>query len=340
MKIFFILLLLLFSKNLFPSTLFETKFYDISFNSNNIDEDKKQQIIKIKFESIETIFKDVLMKKDYHNLKKNLNEDLINTFIKSININNEKIINTNYYSNIKINYDKFKIIKYFRNNNINYIEYIPKNIFLLIYENNQIDKNLFSNNNSYYNFLKKNPNFVFFKTPNLDINDRFLLSIEDLENKNIKKINKFLNKYLQSNAVIIISEKKDNINYYTVYLYNDNKFELIDIFKIKNKNHQVLFNKLEPLVIDKWKSFNSIDNSLFNKIECEISYYNIYELKKIKSYIFNVSSVDKIILKEISYKNNKYEINFYGDLKHFIKLIKLNDLFIKYKNNLCKINLK
>ena len=54
---------------------------------------------------------------------------------------------------------------------------------------------MFTKNNDYYNYLLINNFQSFYKIPNLDVNDRFLLDIEDINNRNFYKINKFLDKY-------------------------------------------------------------------------------------------------------------------------------------------------
>ena len=84
-----------------------------------------------------------------------LSEDLINTFIKNIIINDEKIINNKYISKIKINFDKKKIIDFFRLNKIPYVEYHPKKFLLIIYDENELNNNLFTKNNNYYKYFKK-----------------------------------------------------------------------------------------------------------------------------------------------------------------------------------------
>ena len=46
-----------------------------------------------------------------------------------------------------------------------------------------------------------------------------------------------------------------------------------------------------------------------------------------------------MMLENISYKSNTYEIIYYGNLDIFNKLLKTEMLNIKIINNLCKINL-
>ena len=119
MKIFIlILLLILFNKNVYSNNIFSTSFYNVEFTSENIEDDKIKAINKIKIKSILNILKNALIEQDYLDINQQLNDDLINTFIKNIIINDEKIINNKYISKIRVNFDKKKIINFFRLNKI------------------------------------------------------------------------------------------------------------------------------------------------------------------------------------------------------------------------------
>ena len=114
MKIFILtILLILFNKYAYSNNLFDTLFYDIEFTSANIEDDKIQAINRLKNKSILSILKNTLTETDYLEINKKLTDDLINTFIKNIVINDEKIINNKYISKIKINFDKKKNYKFF-----------------------------------------------------------------------------------------------------------------------------------------------------------------------------------------------------------------------------------
>ena len=91
MKIFILtLFLILFNKYAYPNNLFDTLFYNIEFTSENIEEDKLQQVNKIKNKSILLILKNTLIEEDFLEIKNQLTYDLINTFVKNIIINDEK----------------------------------------------------------------------------------------------------------------------------------------------------------------------------------------------------------------------------------------------------------
>ena len=322
-------------------SLFISKFYEIQFISNNVDEDKKNKIEEIKKLSISKIFDQILIKKDVNKINRNISSDLINTFIKNIIVEDEKIINNNYYSKIKVNFDKMKIVEYLRSNKIPYVEFYPNNFLTIIYEDNEIDKNLFSKNNSHYNFLiKNNEDYLFYKIPNLDINDKFILTEEDIVKKNYIKINNFGSKYLTNNIIVILSKKKSNKLNYLVYIFSNNEF--INEIKLQyyNNNFSKFFNDLESIVLDNWKIKNNIQNELLKIIDCEINYFNLLELRQIKLNVNNISAIKNINLKKISYKNNTYEIEYYGNEIILPKLFEINGLIMKNIDNNCKVFLK
>jgi len=340
MKIFIIIFfLILVNKIAYPNNIFDTLFYNTEFTSKNIEDDKIKEINKIKIKSILSIFENTLIEKDYLEIKKKLTNDLINTFIKNIVINDEKIINNRYISKIKINFDKMKIIDFLRFNKIPYVEYHPQKFLLIIYEINELNNNLFTKNNYYYNLLYENKQINdFFHIPNLDINDRFILNEEDILNRDFNKINKFFNKYNSfENIIVIAKNDKDKINYNLILHSNGNILEkniILNKYEI-----DLFFNKLENETLNLWKKINKIQNETVNFLSCSISYYNMFELKTIRKNLSNVSIINNLNIKKISYKSINYEIYFYGNLKILFKLFELNKLKINYNNDECTIRL-
>ncbi len=188
-KISFILFLILTNKYSFCSELFDTPFYEINFISSSIENEKINKINELKYISISHVFEKTLDHQNFITVNNFLNEDLINTFIKNIIIDDEKIIDDKYFSKIKINFDKKKIVNFYREKNIPYVDYYPNQFLLIISEEDQINKNLFNINNNYYSFYKLNlKNNNLFKIPNLDINDRYILNLDDIKNRNFEKI--------------------------------------------------------------------------------------------------------------------------------------------------------
>ncbi len=341
-KLIILSFVILFSNFSYSNSLFDSNYYEITFSSTNINEDKQTKINELKIHNLKTILKDILNNSNYNKIKRKIDYDMSNYFIKNIVLKDEKIVNNNYYSKILINFDKDKIIKFLRNENLSYVEYIPEDFLTIIYENKNISKNLFSRKyNSHYKFLTLNKNLLnFYGLPNFDINDRFLINISDIENQNLEKINNFQNKYLYKNSLIIIVNENQNNIVYNIYLNTNNNMYLIKNFETIDYDYESFFTNLIPEVIDVWKTNNSIQNKNIFDIVCVITYFNLMELKEIKNNIKKISIIDEIKLKKISFKKNKYVIKHYGDQNILYELFKINNLKIDINNEECLIKLK
>ncbi len=343
MKLILIILFFIFvnTNNAYTNSLYDTIFYEVNFVSDNVVDDKKNKITEIKFKSINSIFKKILIKEDFDLIKRDIDENFINVFIKNIIIEDEKIINNNYSAIIKINFDKKLIIEYLRKNNFSYIEYIPPKFLTIIFEDNKISKNLFTLKNSHYNFLYNNKDFKnFYQIPNLDINDRYLINENDIKNINFKKLEKFAEKYNNKNIVIIFVEETKNIINYNIYLYSKKKYIKIKETSINNNEYKIFFANLISDILNVWKNENKIQNIYLNNMSCKINYFNLYELKQIKLILDDILSIKDIELTKIYYQNNYYNINYYGDLELLFKLFKINGLNLNLHNNDCEIYLK
>ncbi len=337
MRTFLIFILLILTREIYAKSLFETDFYEINFISENIETDKINKITNIKYKSIDKILSNILIKNDYNIVKKDIDENLINTFIKNIIIEQEKIINNNYYAKIKVNYKKKSIISYLRKLKLPYLEKIPNQMLIIIFENNFLDNLTFSINNKYYNYLNKNNNF--YKIPNFDINDKYLLSNIDIEKNFNKNLNIISKKYSSPDSILLVINNDDEITY-NIFLYTND--ELLEVYNTKNidNDYEYLFNQIKYETLNKWKTLNKIQNDFVSLIKCEIKYFNLKELKEIKYNLDNISIIKNIILKKISYKLNFYDIYYYGDINHLSELFETNRLSINYNNNYCKILLK
>ena len=337
--IFFIIIIILSSKYLYSKDLFNTQFYDVDFISNDIENEKIKKINQIKKISITKILNQTLQKDDYNKINKLLSDDLINTFIKNIVINDEKIINDKYLSKIKINFNKKKIINYFREKKIPYVEYYPSKFLLIIYEQDEINNNLFSKNNNFYQFLFDNNQLNnIFTLPNLDINDRFILKKEDIKNINIEKIKLFSKKYNLSDIIIVVAQiNKEEANYKLI-LYSDG---VILEKKLNSKKYKLdeFFKILENETLNIWKKINSIENSSLNYLNCKVKYFNILELKEIRKNLNQVSNIKNLTIKSLSYKYINYEIIYYGNKKILLKIFELNKLKIINPDTSCSIKL-
>ena len=339
-KIILIIILLFIQKNVYSNNLFDSNFFNIQFTSNNIEGDKIIEINKIKSRSLLSIFKNILNDKDYINLNNYLTEDLINTFIKNIVIKDEKIINDKYFSNIKINFNKKKIIEFLRLKKFPYVEYHPDKFLLIIYEQKEIGNNLFTRNNNYYKYFISNlKDNNFFKIPNLDINDRFILKEEDIINKNFFKINKFSKKYNSSENLVVISKIHKNKKSYKLILYS-NGYISETKFQYHKDEMKLFFKILENETLNLWKKLNQIQNYNINILNCKIYYFNLLELKEIRKNLNNISAIKYLNIKNLEYKNIEYDIHYYGNIKILFKILELNKLKINYSENSCIIRLK
>ena len=63
------------------------------------------------------------------------------------------------------------------------------------------------------------------------------------------------------------------------------------------------------------------------------------ELKEIRKNLNNVSIINDLNIKKLSYKSISYEIYFYGNLEILFKIFELNKLKINYNEEKCNIKL-
>ena len=246
MKILIIILTVLLStKYVSSNTLFDSSVYDVNFVSNNIENTKIIKINEIKKDSLLTILNKTLYYEKYQDLLPILSIDLINSFIKNVTINDEKIIGNKYFSKIKINFDKKKIIEFYREKKISYVEYYPKKFLLIIYDENELSENLFNKNNNFYSYYKKNiKSNGLYKIPNLDINDRYILKKEHIKNKDYNKILEFSKKYDLDEIIVVIAKSSNNITDFEFTLFS--KGEKIEKeFSLKKNDYQIFFKILK-----------------------------------------------------------------------------------------------
>ena len=85
--------------------------------------------------------------------------------------------------------------------------------------------------------------------------------------------------------------------------------------------------------------YNNNYEALLNFLNCEISYFNMFELKEIRNNLDNVSIINNLNIKKLSYKSISYEIYFYGNFKILFKIFELNKLKINYNEDKCTIKL-
>ena len=341
MKILIIILTLFLStKYVSSNTLFDTSFYDVKFVSNNIENTKIIKINEIKKNSLLTILKKTLNNNKYVELLPNLSNDLINSFIKNIIINDEKIINNKYFSKVKINFDKKKIIEFYREKKISYVEYYPEKFLLIIYDENELSESLFTKNNSFYSYYKKNfKTNDLFKIPNLDINDRYILKKEHIKNKDYIKILEFSKKYELNEIIVVIAKSSNNKTNFEFLLISQGK-TIEKEFLLNHNEYEAFFKIMKLETLNSWKIVNGIQNNSVNQINCKINYFNNSELKEIRNNLNKISVIQSLDIKSLSFKNIEYDINYYGDLKILTNIFLMNKLDINNSKNQCVIRLK
>ena len=94
------------------------------------------------------------------------------------------------------------------------------------------------------------------------------------------------------------------------------------------------------IYINKWKSINYIQNEKLNDIYCEITYFNLPELKQILITIDNITTINEIALKSIAFQKNDYTLDFFGTTDLLPILFNQNGLDIKIEKDDCRISLK
>ena len=341
MKVLIIITIILLSnKYVYSNNLFDTSIHDVNFISNNIENTKIIKINEIKKKSLLNILKKTLSNEKYDELLTYLSDDLINSFIKNVIINDEKIISNKYFSRIKINFNKKKIVEFYRKKNIPYVEYYPEKFLLIIYEEDEISENLFTKNNNFYFYYNQNiETNSLFKIPNLDINDRFILKKEHIKNRDYEKISKFSKKYKLEEIIIVIAKSNSKKTSFELILLSEEKI-IEKTFLLNQHEYETFFKILKSETLNIWKIINSIQNNSINMINCKINYFNNLELKEIRKNLNNISIIQNLNIKSLSFKNIEYDIYFYGNLKILNNIFKMNKLDLNDSKNQCVIRLK
>lgn len=317
----------------YSNSIYETNFYPIHIQNDDISKIKNQEIEKIKFLSLENIYNKVLLKKEKNRINRLLNSELdLDKMIKNIIIENEFISSNLYKSDIKINFDYIEIINLLRSKKINYTDLQLSDILILSVEKNQLSINGLSQiNNLYKFFLNNDDNFLKFIIPDLSANDRYLMSKEKIINKDIKSLIQITNKYKSNFALIInTSSNLSGINFNFNLFSNKHKKILpisIENFSInfKDNYNDELFNYL-----NKWWKYNfQINNSKINKLLCNIINLDINELYLINSKINSLSQIKSNIVSKLQYQNNKQILTFYGDFNILVFSLLIKDIDIK-----------
>jgi len=346
-----IIFIILVSLKVYPNDVYESNFFDVEVVTLDANKSKKQLIDNVKELSFYNIFEKILdktsLKKFNNELKNNIIPD---HFVKNIIIDNEIITNEKYIANIKVNFQKDKIINFLRNNAINYTD-VKSEPFLIVSSYNIDFNNIGLNNNNLLNInlemkLKNYDFLINYEFPELNPNDRYILSYEKIIKKDIIGYNKILSKYNLNQLIVINVNKSKTTNKLIINFeyFHNNKF--IKIGKMnanidKHENQDKLFTEISDEIIlyllEWWKKEYQINNNLINLIECKILTKSYNELIEIKSIIQNYSQIKNFTTKKIELNSNIVEFTYYGDFKIILKKLLLSNLY--YRNiNGCSIS--
>ena len=324
----------------FSKDLYYSDEYEIQFISENIKLKKEEFINIYKHASFKKLIYSLLTDYEYEKLNNLTTIDLINNFLFSLNINEEKINNNNYSSKIQLTYDKSKIINYFIDNNINFISYDPEKYLIIIFDQKLFSEKILSKENNFYDYLFLNDlKYKYFVTPNLDINDRYIIKKEDFLLKKIQNYEQLVDKYKYKNILLVHSISELNSVNINSYVYKNNNFELIDSAYFSEIDYELFFNNLHHKALNYWKNNNIVDSSKITNLTCRIKTLNLIELKKIKEIIKNNNIIKKINAESISYNNSTYNLIYYGNLNILINSLYKDKLELKSYNDKCSIKI-
>ena len=334
----YIVIALFLSNYSFSKDLYYSDEYEIKFTSENIKLQKKESINSIKHISFKKLTNSLLTNYDYDKFSNIITTDLINNFVFSLSIYEEKINNKNYSSKIQITYNNSKIINYFINNNINFIPYDPEKFLIIVFDQKLFSEKILSKENNFYKYLfLNNLKYEYFVTPNLDINDRYIIKKEDFLSKKIKNHAKLVNKYKYKNILLVHSISDLNGVNINSYVYKNNNFELIDNVFFSEIDYELFFHNLHKKTLNYWKNNNIVNSSKITNLTCRIKTLNLIELKKIKEIIKKNNIIKNINAESISYNNSTYNLLYYGNLNILINSLYKDKLELKSYNNKCSI---
>jgi len=328
------------TNNIFAKDLYYSDEFQIKFQSENIKLKKEEYINIFKHTSFKKLIHSLLTDFEYERVNNIITIDLINNFLFSLNINEEKINNNNYSSKIQLTYDNSKIINYFINNNINFIPYEPEKFLIIIFDQKLFSEKILSKENVFYEYLSlNNLKYEYFVTPNLDINDRYIIKKEDFLSKKIKNYEQLVNKYKYKNILLVHSISDLNGVSINSYIYKNNNFELIDNVYFSEIDYELFFHNLHKKTLNYWKNNNIVNSSKITNLTCRIKTLNLIELKKIKEIIKQNNIIKNINAESISYNNSTYNLLYYGNLNILINSLYKDKLELKSYNNKCSITI-
>jgi hypothetical protein len=341
-SVIIIVLTLSISSTSFCKNIYATDFFHIDIITNDATKTKLEQIEKIKIKSLISIL-DKILTTEYMNylIKKNQHQKYLGSLVQNIIIENELITNEKYIADIKINFNKKDIIYFLRNSKLNYTDIYSEPILVLSSYNKEFITYGLSEKNIFYDINKLILEFenelLDIKIPDLNPNDRFIISYKNIINNDISSLSTIANKY-NVNDILIINIKKinnDELNIKVDHYSNQTaKVLFVGVFNLYDPNE--LHSNIISNLGDWWKKNHLIDNNIINLVTCSINSHNYSDLIDIKDKIENLSQFKSIKTMSISYNNNIEKIEFYGDYSIFAESLLLNNIEI-ITNDKCSI---
>ena len=341
-NIIIVVLILSVSSTSICKNIYSTDFHHIEIKTNDATKTKLKEIEKIKIKSFINILDKILTTENMNYLiKKNQYQKYLSNFVQNIIIENELITNEKYIADIKINFNKKDIIQLLRENKLNYSDIISKPFLILSSYNEEFITYGLTEKNIFYDIdklvLEFKNKLLNIKIPDLNANDRFIISYKNIINNDIASFSKIANKYNINDIFIIkinkikTEELNIKINYYS---NQTQKFFLVGVLNLYDVNE--LHNYIISHLSNWWKKNHLIDNNVINLVTCSINSHNYSNLIDIKDKIENLSQFKSIKTMMISYNNNIEKIEFYGDFLIFAESLKLNKIEI-ITNDKCSI---
>ena len=337
-----VVLILSISSTSFCKNIYNTDFHHIEIKTNDATRTKLEEIEKIKIKSLISIL-DKILTTEYMNylIKKNQHQKYLGSLVQNIIIENELITNEKYIADIKINFNKKDIIYFLRNSKLNYTDIYSEPILVLSSYNKEFITYGLSEKNIFYDIdkliLEFENELLDIKIPDLNPNDRFIISYKNIINNDISSLSTIANKY-NVNDILIINIKKinnDELNIKVDHYSNQTaKVLFVGVFNLYDPNE--LHSNIISNLGDWWKKNHLIDNNIINLVTCSINSHNYSDLIDIKDKIENISQFKSIKTMVISYNNNIEKIEFYGDYSIFAESLLLNNIEIR-TNDKCSI---
>ena len=100
LKILYFFYFLFSANNAFANDLFDSFFENIFFQSNDIEETKKNKIEELKINNLNKLFKNILTNIDYKKIRNDIDSSFTDKFVRNIIIENENDLSKYFKKNL------------------------------------------------------------------------------------------------------------------------------------------------------------------------------------------------------------------------------------------------